>query len=83
MAYAEVFLRLLMQERDTLSSLGMPGRPMIHALHEAIQGYRAAEVARDDEAKAAAQRGVDQILREHMSRVLAVVAEHPPWDQPT
>ena len=83
MAPAESLLRLLTEERYRLARLGLPGRPMIRALHDAIHAYRRAEAAGDEEAMAEAQGEADRLLKDHLSRVLAVVAQPSPRDRPT
>ena len=83
MALAESFLRLLNEERYRLARLGMPGRPMVRALHDAIHTYRQAEAAGNADAMAAARDEADRVLKEHLFRVLAAVSEPPPRDRLT
>ena len=81
MALAESLLRLLVGERHRLSRLGLPSRPMMRTLQGAIDAYRQAEAAGDPRAMSEAQDEVDRLLKEHLLRVLAAVAEPPPWDR--
>jgi len=83
MTLAESFLQLLAAERHRLSRLGLPGRPMIRALHDAIHDYRQAEAAADADAMAAAREKSDRLLKDHLFQLLAAVSEPPPRDRLT
>lgn len=83
MALSESFLQLLAGERRRLTRLGLPGRRMIRALHEAIHAYREAEAVGDKAAMAGAQDEADRLLKDHLFQLLAAVAEPPPQDRLT
>jgi hypothetical protein len=83
MALAESFLELLTGERRRLAGLGLGGRRMIRALHDAIRAYRQAEASGDKGVMAAAREEAGRVLKENLLRLLAAVTGPLPDNQLT
>ena len=83
MALVESYVVLLEENDASFRGLGVRPRAAKRALLRAIAAYKRAKAAGDTEALGKAEREADRLLKEHLSRVLAVVAQPSPRDRPT